>query len=143
MPDLNDLLRWSIANSTPKCDEANDQQLSLRVNSPSNASTASSTLHPSEPFYRHSGSIDADSPASTPGPTTPITGISSLPGLAKRNDLNTEMLDLIMGKSDSMTMKEKMQIALDESLDVDERVEALDDLEMVSRDLHRYLGNNT
>jgi hypothetical protein len=41
------------------------------------------------------------------------------------------MLDLIMGKSDSVVMKEKMEIASDESRPVDERVEALDDFEMV------------
>jgi len=42
------------------------------------------------------------------------------------------MLDLIMGKSDSLVMKEKMSIALDESMEVDQRAEALDDFEMVS-----------
>jgi len=45
--------------------------------------------------------------------------------------LNSEILDLIMGKSDSLVMKEKMATAMDESLDVDQRVEALDDFEMV------------
>lgn len=129
MPDLNDLLRWSIANSTPKPDPPNDQQLSLRFNPTSNPSTGSSTLHPSDPLYR--SAIDDVSPASIPGPTTPVTGTSSLPGLARRSDLNTDVLDLIMGKSDSLTMKEKMETALDESLEVDVRMEALDDLEMV------------
>jgi hypothetical protein len=56
--------------------------------------------------------------------------------MAKRNDLTSEMLDLIMGKSDSVVMKEKMAIAVDESRDVDERVEALDDFEMVSTPRH-------
>ena len=42
------------------------------------------------------------------------------------------MLDLILGKSDSITMKEKMTFALEENNSVDERVEALDDFEMVS-----------
>ena len=37
-----------------------------------------------------------------------------------------------MGRPDSAVMKEKMTAAMDESLPVDERVEALDDLEMVS-----------
>jgi hsp70-interacting protein len=42
------------------------------------------------------------------------------------------MLDLIMGKSDSVVMKEKMALAVDESQDVADRVDALDDFEMVS-----------
>jgi hypothetical protein len=41
------------------------------------------------------------------------------------------MLDLIMGKPDSLTMKEKMATASDTSLDVETRVEALDDFEML------------
>jgi hypothetical protein len=74
-----------------------------------------------------------DSPASTPGPATPLAGEPvPTPAAAKRSDLTTEMLDLILGKSDSITMKEKMAFALEESNSVDERVEALDDFEMVS-----------
>ena len=42
------------------------------------------------------------------------------------------MLDLILGKSDSLSMKEKMAFALESSNPVDDRVEALDDFEMVS-----------
>ena len=45
--------------------------------------------------------------------------------------MNTKILDIIMGKSDSVTMKEKMDFALDESMQLDLRLEALDDLEMV------------
>ena len=36
-----------------------------------------------------------------------------------------------MGKSDAVVMREKLNIALDESQDVNERVFALDDFEMV------------
>ena len=129
MPDLNDLLRWSIANSTPKIEAPNDQQLSLRFNPTPTSTSGSSTLHPSDPHY-HDSTDDA-SDVSTSGPATPVTGTSSLAGIAKRSDLNSEILDLIMGKSDSLVMKEKMATAMDESLDVDQRVEALDDFEMV------------
>lgn len=37
-----------------------------------------------------------------------------------------------MGKSDAVVMREKLNIAMDESLDVNDRVFALDDFEMVS-----------
>jgi hypothetical protein len=49
----------------------------------------------------------------------------------KKTELNSEIIDLILGKSDSVTMREKMEIATNESADVEERVEALDDLEML------------
>lgn len=135
MPDLNELLRWSIANSTAPdpAQSAQNEQLALRFNPTTNSSAGSSALHPSDPLYRTSQTDDAVSPASTPGPATPVEGTGSLPGLGgnRRSDLTTEMLDLIMGKSDSVVMKEKMEIASDESRPVDERVEALDDFEMV------------
>lgn len=180
MPDLNALLRWSIANSasqTSSIEETDSEtpensatQLSLRFR-PSNPAQAggattptlgggnsAATLHPSDPYYRRpitpQAIIDDFSPASTPGPATPQPGETVLPnggtGLMAdapaqahshtqaqaaappRSDLTSEMLDLIMGKSDSMIMKEKMEIACDESKDVDERVGALDDFEMVS-----------
>lgn len=38
-----------------------------------------------------------------------------------------------MGKSDSVEMKEQMAVAVDESRSVDDRVQALDNFEMVSR----------
>jgi hsp70-interacting protein len=49
-----------------------------------------------------------------------------------RSDLTSDMLDHIMGKSDAVVMREKLNIALDENNDVNERVFALDDFEMVS-----------
>lgn len=45
------------------------------------------------------------------------------------------MLDLILGKGDSITMKEKMAFATDENNSVEDRVEALDDFEMVCPEL--------
>ena len=73
-----------------------------------------SALHPSDPHY----------PASSGG--GPATN-----GAAPRSDLTSEMLDLILGKSDSLSMKEKMAYALDTSSPLDGRVEALDDFEML------------
>ncbi|WWC88707.1 uncharacterized protein L201_003620 [Kwoniella dendrophila CBS 6074] len=159
MPDLNELLRWSIANSTKPQDQENQTQiqdgqpqaqsqiqqggeqvssseggLTIRYNPPgstrNNGGTAA--LHSSD-------FAPADlSPASTPGPGTPTGEIQQqtfpLPtgsGVAKRDDLTTEMLDLILGKSDSITMKEKMAFAINEENPLEERVEALDDFEML------------
>lgn len=129
MPDINELLRWSIANSTaPNADAS--EQLQIRFN-PNSTQSGTSTLHASD-----SGLPDI-SPASTAGPATPKDG-SSLPlqpgaevAGAKKEDLTSEMLDLILGKGDSITMKEKMAFAIDESNSVEDRVEALDDFEMV------------
>ncbi|WWD18500.1 hypothetical protein CI109_102952 [Kwoniella shandongensis] len=136
MPDLNELLRWSIANSQLQSSDSTDsssqqqqeQQLSLRFN-PASASAPSghaATLHSSD-----AGPPDL-SPASTPGPGTPVGDNEiPLPPVAKREDLTTEMLDLILGKSDSIIMKEKIAFAQDESQSVEDRVEALDDFEML------------
>ncbi|WVF69149.1 hypothetical protein IAT40_003924 [Kwoniella sp. CBS 6097] len=153
MPDLNELLRWSIANSTyanaqpqdgsaqaqaqdqaqPQATSSTSDGLTLRYNPPSSGGAhhpGTSALHPSD-------LAPADlSPASTPGPGTPTGVAGSIPlpipeGETKRDDLTTEMLDLILGKSDSITMKEKMATATDESVPVEERVEALDDFEML------------
>ena len=118
MPDLNELLRWSIANSTPKdadsapVDPANEQ-LAIRFNPSSGSQSTPATmsaLHTSDPGH------PTDVPSAPP---------------ARRSDLTSEMLDVLMGKPDSVTMKEKMAYATDESNPLDLRVEALDDFEMV------------
>jgi hypothetical protein len=128
MPDLNDLLAWATANSSAPAagsvDTANnaasgdnDQQLSIRFNPTSNPQAGSSTLHPSDPgMPSHQAPAPSDSASSA----------------AKRTDLTSEMLDHILGKSDSLIMKEKMAIALDTTNSIDDRVQALDDFEMVS-----------
>ncbi|WWC62527.1 uncharacterized protein I303_105123 [Kwoniella dejecticola CBS 10117] len=156
MPDLNELLRWSIANSTQPQNQDETQSiqsgeqvpsseggLTIRYNPPSSASGngASSTRPNGGTAVLHSSdSAPADlSPASTPGPGTPTGEPATFPlptaattgGGAQRSDLTTEMLDLILGKSDSITMKEKMAFAVDESNPLEERVEALDDFEML------------
>ncbi|ORX40046.1 nucleotide exchange factor Fes1-domain-containing protein [Kockovaella imperatae] len=131
MPDLNELLRWSIANSTPPTSGAQGDgttgaeqpPLSLRFNPASETpSPGSSALHPSDPQYgtsSYGGQNAEDHPAHSTN--TP----------AANPALNSEILEAIMGKSDSTVMKEKMAFALDESNDVDQRVEALDDFEML------------
>lgn len=89
--------------------------------------TGTSALHPSDPLYHVSHLADGDaSPASTPGPVTP----EATP--RPQQELNSDILDIIMGKSDSTMMKEKMAYAMDEQMPVDKRIEALDDFEMVS-----------
>ena len=45
---------------------------------------------------------------------------------------SNEILEMLMGKPDSTTMKEKLAFARDESMSVEDRVSALDDFEMVS-----------
>jgi hsp70-interacting protein len=142
MPDLNQLLRWSIANTPastpapPASTTESSEPLSLQFRPTTQPHPANSALHPSDPLYQSSHS---DSAASTPGPTTPTNGTSSLPAIpARRSDLTTEMLDHIMGKGDSAIMKEKMAFAMDETNSEDDRVEALDDFEMVSTNNYRY-----
>lgn len=128
MPDLNELLAWATAHTAPAATNPaqtdstsdQDQQLSIRFNPTPTPHPGSSTLHPSDPGHPTSGP-EALAPSEPTGGST----------RAKREDLTSEMLDLILGKSDSILMKEKMAIATDKSKSIDERVEALDDFEMV------------
>lgn len=48
-----------------------------------------------------------------------------------RKDLDPGIIDHILGKPDSVLMKEALSIAVDERNAEDDRVEALDNLEMV------------
>ncbi|KAH9920818.1 nucleotide exchange factor Fes1-domain-containing protein, partial [Epithele typhae] len=48
-----------------------------------------------------------------------------------RTDLDPGIIDAILGKSDAVLMKEALGKAVDEKLDEDERVQALDDFEML------------
>ena len=130
MPDLNELLAWATANSQQPDAGAQtsntDGQLSINFRPAEQASAVgSSALHPSDAGYTPS----ADS-------STPNTAPGEVSTRAKQEDLTTAMLDHIMGKSDSIVMKEKMAIATDTSKTVDERTEALDDFEMVRRQSH-------
>lgn len=143
MPDLNELLKWSIMNSaqgpaaaSAQPEPSSEGELSLRFNPTSSASTPSSALHPSDPGHRsHADDITGDiSPASTPGPLTPAGGSGDIPlpaGVRSVQESN-DILEMLMGKPDSVTMREKLEFAQDESMSVDDRVSALDDFEMVS-----------
>lgn len=145
MPDLNELLKWSILNSAqnqatnaPQSGSENSQ-LSLRFNpATSNPSAPSSALHPNDPQHRSNAAIgesDDISPASTPGPATPMstTGDLPLPRGVRSVQESNDILEMLMGKPDSTTMREKLEYAQNAENDVDSRVEALDDFEMVSR----------
>lgn len=50
----------------------------------------------------------------------------------ERKDLNPEIIDMILGKPDSELMKEALAIATDDKRDEDDRLQALDNFEMVS-----------
>jgi len=53
-------------------------------------------------------------------------------GSSERQNLDAGIIDAILGKPDSEQMKEDIAIAVDTTRSEDERVEALDHLEMVS-----------
>ncbi|CAK5280260.1 unnamed protein product [Mycena citricolor] len=53
------------------------------------------------------------------------------PPPAPRQDLDPGVIDMILGKSDAELMKEDLSVALDESKSEDERINALDHLEML------------
>lgn len=48
-----------------------------------------------------------------------------------RTDLDPAIIDQILGKPDAELMKEALAVALDESRDEDDRLQALDNFEMV------------
>lgn len=50
---------------------------------------------------------------------------------ARRTDLDPGIIDAILGKPDAEQMKEDLALALDEGKTEEERVDALDHLEMV------------
>lgn len=50
-----------------------------------------------------------------------------------RSDLDPAIIDMILGKSDAELMKEALTVAVDETKDEDDRLQALDNFEMVSR----------
>ncbi|KAJ3902769.1 Le.MFB2 [Lentinula edodes] len=50
---------------------------------------------------------------------------------SRRPDLHPEIIDLLLGKSDAVLMKEAMAIAVDEGNTEEDRVSALDNLEML------------
>lgn len=53
------------------------------------------------------------------------------PPPAPRKDLDPGIIDMILGKSDAELMKEALAIATDEQRSEDDRLQALDNFEMV------------
>lgn len=51
--------------------------------------------------------------------------------VSERRDLDPAIIDHILGKPDAQLMKEALDVVLDVSKDEDERIAAMDDLEMV------------
>lgn len=66
-------------------------------------------------------SLEHSSPMDSTGDAPPID----------QKKLDPAIIDLILGKPDSEQMKEDMAVAVDVSKSEDERVEALDHMEMV------------
>lgn len=63
--------------------------------------------------------------------STPLDSAPSDRPPAPRQDLNPEIIDLLLGKPDAELMKEDVAVAVDSSKSEDERIAALDHLEMV------------
>lgn len=57
---------------------------------------------------------------------------SSHPPPQPRKDLDPGIIDMILGKPDAELMKEALAVAVDETRPEDDRLQALDDFEMVS-----------
>ncbi|CAK9780784.1 hypothetical protein CC85DRAFT_289123 [Cutaneotrichosporon oleaginosum] len=129
MADLNTLLHWAIEN-TPAAQGVSGSGSGSGTAAPANPEGMQLTFKPAAPGQKPNASTLA-----TFHPDDPQHDVGLAPPAAeepkKDNKLSTEILDLIMGKPDSVTMKEKMAIASNTSADVDERVMALDDFEML------------
>jgi len=133
MADLNTLLRWAVENSTKPDAEGSaaategvpvGDGLTLKYK-PAVPGAAPSpgvaALHPSDAQYPLAELPPAEigNPAAQTAPTVP------------KSELNSEIIDIIMGKSDSVAMREKMAIATNEDAELEERVDALDEFEML------------
>ncbi|KAG8720637.1 hsp70 nucleotide exchange factor fes1 [Ceratobasidium sp. 394] len=62
---------------------------------------------------------------------TPEDAPRTVPSAERMKELDPAIIDMILGKSDAVVMKEKLAFAVDEAREEDERVEALDDFEML------------
>lgn len=63
---------------------------------------------------------------------SPETSTSTAAAPVPQQKLDTAILDHIMGKSEAVMMREKLAIAVDQEQDLNERIMAMDDFEMVS-----------
>ncbi|KAF8550654.1 Fes1-domain-containing protein [Imleria badia] len=58
-------------------------------------------------------------------------GSGERPAASEKRDLDPAIIDYILGKPDAQLMKEALDVALDVSKDEDQRIAAMDDLEML------------
>lgn len=103
---LQSLLTWSIENT----------DTSARSTAPRAA------LHPcdNEPNDAQEAQLAPSSAGPEPTPSN-------------KQSMNSDIIDTILGKGDAVNMREKLDIAMNEEEDVNERVLALDEFEMVSK----------
>lgn len=116
---LNSLLHWAVAN-TPARDPA--------TSGPSTPAANGAALHPSDPL--HPDHVPSDHLLDDG-----VIPVSSTQPPVRRSDLTSDMLDAIMGKSDTVIMKEKMEVILNEKEELSNRLVALDDFEMLIESL--------
>lgn len=57
--------------------------------------------------------------------------VAGAPPPVRRTDLDSAIIDHILGKPDAVLMKEALAIAVDDTQSEDDRVRALDNIEMV------------
>lgn len=57
--------------------------------------------------------------------------VAGAPPPVRRTDLDSGIIDHILGKPDAVLMKEALAVAVDDTQSEDDRVRALDNLEMV------------
>ena len=100
---------------------------------PSHASGGSYVATPAHPYtpsllrlsIEHSAPRNADAPP-------PV-----------RKDIDTDVINYILGKPDAVLMKEALEVALDEKRDEKARVQALDDFEMLVEQIDNTNGIHT
>lgn len=63
--------------------------------------------------------------------STPSDGSSTTPAPQPRADLDPAIIDHILGRPDAELMKEYLAVAQDETRELDDRLQALDNFEMV------------
>ena len=66
--------------------------------------------------------------------STPLDSAPTDRPPVERKDLDPAIIDMILGKPDAELMKEDMSLAVDPNRSEDDRINALDHLEMVKKD---------
>jgi hsp70-interacting protein len=62
--------------------------------------------------------------------------------ITPRSDLDPEIIDYILGKPDAVLMKEALDVAVDASKSEGDRLQALDDFEMLVENIDNANGVN-